>query len=135
MNDSRDKLNLHFSMLGLNGAPFFFCFPVFYISLYLQALKLCVRVKIRFNIDMSFYGVVLQDSVVIYLNIFEPNLWRLNPFRCNELVDTEKVSLLKAITIFKIRFLLVHSSNIFVSFYFVYIFMYLASAQLKVTCK
>ncbi|CAN7136452.1 unnamed protein product [Brassica rapa subsp. narinosa] len=28
MNDARDKLNLHFSMLGLKGAPFFY-FPVF----------------------------------------------------------------------------------------------------------
>lgn len=113
MNDARDKLNLHFSMLGLKGAPFL-CFPIFLHLIILTSTEF-MQSRSSSTLIWVLWGC-FADSVVTSLNIFEPNLWRFNPFRCNELVSTERVSLLEAITVFKISFyLFIHQIYLFLS--------------------
>jgi len=44
MNDARDKLSLHFSMLGLKGAPYFYLSQstTFYIYIYTSIEFVCI---------------------------------------------------------------------------------------------
>ena len=134
MNDARDKLNLHFSMLGLKGAPFL-CFPIFLHLIIFTSTEFMCASQDQVQHWYEFLWGCFADSVVTSLNIFEPNLWRFNPIRCNELVCTERVSLLEAITVFKIRFyLFIHQTYLFLSLSSKLLSI-LACAQVKLTCK
>ena len=85
MNDARDKLNLHFSMLGLKGAPFFY-FPVFqHFIIYNHSIYFCKdQVQHWYYINKSDTRMIRVFMVLFCriqswtsLNIFETNLWRL----------------------------------------------------------